>query len=811
MIYSIDLYSTKLIVKPRLFGLSMAILLVFLGLATSLSQSLLQEGLAQEAVEGVELPLIAPGALNEDADLQNTNNRETGQGVKLKRVVVEGALRIDPASVNTHFGLVPGDLINDKIINEALKRLFATGLFSDVTIEQRGQLVIIRVQENPIINRIAFEGNDEIKNEILETEVQLRSRIVYTRTKVQSDVQRLLDIYRRSGYFAVKIMPKIIKLEQNRIDLVFEIEEGGKTGIKDVLFVGNRFFSDDALQEVINTKISRWYNFLSSGDNYDPDKLNFDKELLRRYYLANGFADFRVVSAVAELDDAQENFYITFTIEEGERYKFGDFDLVNKIEDLDSESLRPLITLENGDWYDADAVNKIVQEISDNAGNQGYAFVNVRPKVRRNAQTRIIDINFEILEAPKVFVDRIDIKGNVRTLDKVIRRELTMVEGDAFNKYKLGESKRNISNLGFFQNVNVTNAPGSDPDKTRIDVEVEEQSTGELSVGGGYSSNDGALASLRVTERNLMGRGQRVSLDLSLAQYRQDVNFSFTEPYFMDKEIAAGFDLFHTVDDNQDESSYDQSESGFGLRTGYQLNDDWRHNFHYRFSIEDIENIPDDASIFVQDDEGEKTLSSIGTSFTFDRRNSRIDPTEGGYISNSTDFTGLGGDMLLLQNRINAAYYIPLSENIVLKNSATLGIMVNLDDDEDLRVADRFFIGGDSLRGFAPGGIGPRDTDTKDALGGMQYATASLELFFPLGLPEEYGVRGSLFADAGTLRELEDEGDNVYDDDLIRSAIGAGLHWRSPFGPIRFEYGYALTEGEHDNTETFRINFGTRF
>ncbi|MFK7866425.1 MAG: outer membrane protein assembly factor BamA [Alphaproteobacteria bacterium] len=763
------------------------------------------------------LPIIVPEPSGESGLmdalpnlLERDDQQSTQSGEILRRVVIEGAQRIEPASVNSHLGLVAGDVINDLVINEALKRLFATGLFMDVTIEQRGDILVVKIQENPIINRIAFEGNDEIKDELLQTEVQLRPRIVYTRTKVQSDVQRLLDIYRRSGHFAAAVVPKIIELEQNRIDLVFEIREGRKTGIRKVSFVGNGFYSDRALEDIINTKQSRWYLFLSAGDSYDPDKLNYDKELLRRHYLAGGFADFRVVSAVAELAEDQQDFFITFTLDEGERYKFGEFDLTSNIQDLNADPLKPLIELEAGDWYDADAVSETVERIESTAGNEGYAFVDVRPRITRDAEARRIDVKFEILEAPKIFVERIEVKGNVRTLDKVIRREMALVEGDSFNQSKIEQSTRNIRNLGFFKSVNISNAPGADPDKTRIDVEVEEQSTGELSVGAGYSSVDGALTNLQIRERNLMGRGQDLRLNASLAQRKQSVDLSFTEPYFRGQDVAAGFDLFHTVVDNQDSSSYDLQKTGAGLRMGYDLNDDWRHSYRYRLSAENIENIPTTASEYVQDDEGDRVLSRIGSTLAFDRRNSRIEPTEGGVVSASVDFTGLGGDMLLLDAQMDGAYYIPLFPEITFKAAATAGFLHNFDN-EDLRVADRYFLGGDSLRGFANGGVGPRDTASDDALGGMRYATTSAELFFPLGLPDEYGIKASIFTDAGTLTELEDSGDDIIDDAAVRVSSGIGIYWRSPFGPIRIEYAVPVKDEKHDKADKFRINFGTRF
>ena len=401
-----------------------------------------------------------------------------------------------------------GDPFEPTRVNQSLKALFATGLFSDVTLSRQGDDLVVRVVENPIINRISFEGNARLDLELLQNEVQLRPRIVYTRTRVQNDVKRLLDLYRRTGRFAATVEPKIIQLPQNRVDLIFEIDEGALTGIRRISFVGNREFSDRALREVIQTTETRWYMFLTSNDTYDPDRLTFDRELLRRYYLQNGFADFRVASAVAELSPDRKDFFITFTIEEGKRYKFKKFDVISKIKDVDPKDLIAVIEAESGDWYDAEAVDRAVTTLTNAVGDKGFAFVNVRPQVQRDRKKNLINIIFDIREGARVFVEKIDIDGNVRTLDKVIRREFKIVEGDAFSSTKLRRSRTRIQNLNYFSRVEVNNIPGSTPDKTIVKVEVAEKSTGELSLGAGFSSSAGVLADIKLRERNLLGRGK---------------------------------------------------------------------------------------------------------------------------------------------------------------------------------------------------------------------------------------------------------------------------------------------------------------
>jgi outer membrane protein insertion porin family len=754
-------------------------------------------------------PIVAPEPEGGAPGAGTGTQPSAATGPEVERIAVEGAQRIERETVLSYIGIRPGDRVDAGRVNEALKTLFGTGLFADVTMQMTGNTLTIRVVENPIINRIAFEGNQRIEDETLEAETQLRPRLVYTRTRVQNDVERILEVYRRNGRFAARVEPKVIQLEQNRVDLVFEIAEGPQTGIEKVSFIGNEYFSDSALRGELVTKESRWYRFFSSADTYDPDKLTFDRELLRRFYLANGFADFRVVSAVAELTEDQENFFITFTLEEGPRYTFGEFDVTSRIPDIDPEPLRDAVDLETGDWYDADAVDDTIVALTNAVGDLGYAFVDVRPVVDRDRENREINITFDIQEAPRVYVERIDISGNTRTLDEVIRREFLLVEGDAFNATKLRRSRQRITDLGYFGDVNVTNVPGSDPDKTVVQVAVEEQSTGELSIGAGFSSTDGALGEIAIRERNLLGRGQDLRLATSLSQRRQTLDFAFTEPYFLDRELSAGFDAFHVLRDQQDVASYDSAETGLGVRLGFDYNDDWRQSVRYRFALETIENIDSAANRFIREEEGDEYVSVIGQTLTFDRRNSRIDPTDGYVFDVTTDLAGLGGTVQFGRVTASAAWYIPFTEDIRLITGAEAGTIVGLGD--DVRISDRFFLGGDNLRGFEFAGAGPRDSASTDALGGERMANGTVELVFPLGLPEEFGLSGALFSDVGYLTEVDDTGSTIQDEPSIRAAVGTGISWSSPFGPIRVDFSHAVLKEDFDNEEFFRFNFGTRF
>ena len=763
---------------------------------------------ASGAAMGQTVPLVAPQPQGGTQSVPSAPQVQPGSPT-IRAITVTGAQRIERETVLSYIGVREGDAIDARGVNEALKTLFATGLFADVAMEMTNGELQIRVVENPIINRIAFEGNDRLDDDVLAAETQLRPRVVYTRTRVQSDVQRILELYRRRGRFSAKVEPKVIQLEQNRVDLVFEISEGSLTGIEKVSFVGNEYFSDSALRDELVTKESRWYRFLSNSDTYDPDKLTFDRELLRRFYLANGFADFRVVSAVAELTEEQDAFFITFTMEEGARYKFGEFDLVSKIDDIDPEPLKEVIDLETGDWYDADAVDDTIVALTNALGEKGFAFVDIIPIVDRNKDDLTINITFQIEEAPRVYVEKVDIRGNVRTLDEVIRREFLLVEGDAFNSAKLRRSRQRIEDLGFFENVEVTNVPGSEADSTVVQIDVKEKSTGELSVGAGFSSTDGALGTISMRERNLLGRGQDLSLSTTISQRTQMVDFSFTEPYFLDRNLSAGIDMFHVIRDNQDVASYDSQETGAGLRFGYELNEDWRQQVRYRFALETVENIDSSANQFIRAEEGDEYISSVGQTLTFDRRNSRVDPTDGYQVYFATDMAGIGGSVRYLRTRLGGAWYLPFTDSIRLGTKAEVGSLLGLGD--DIRLNDRFLLGGDNLRGFEFAGAGPRDSASEDALGGERIATGTVELQFPIGLPDEFGVSGALFSDVGYLTEVDDTGSTIQDEPSVRSAVGFGILWTSPFGPIRADFSQAITKENFDKTEFFRFNFGTRF
>ena len=749
------------------------------------------------------------GLLVAGADLGSAAAQGARGGFKVDQIRVEGAQRIEAETVRSYMSFRRGDTVNAASLDKSLKSLFATGLFADVTLRREGGAVVVRVVENPVINRLAFEGNQRISDDIMKDEVQLRPRVVYTRSRVQSDVQRIIDLYRRSGRFAARVEPKVIQLGQNRVDLVFEIDEGKLTGIRKVTFIGNKKFSDSELRGVIQTKESAWYRFFFGNDTYDPDRLTFDREVLRRHYLANGFADFRVISAVAELTPDHEGFFITFTIEEGERYKFGKIDIATGLKDLKPEQLRTQLEVAEGDWYNADKVEKSVGNLADAAGSFGYAFVDVRPRVRRSRDKRLINITFNIREGPRVFVERINITGNVRTEDQVIRREFQLIEGDAFSTAKLRRTRQRIRNLGFFESAEIKNVPGSAPDKTIINVAVQEKSTGEISFGAGFSSHAGVLGDISLRERNLIGRGQDLNLSLSIGQRLQQIDLSFTEPYFLDKNLSAGIDLFSNSRDLQRESSFNRESVGMALRVGYRISENWTQRWKYTLRNDEVTDVDDDASLAIKEQEGEFTTSSISQTLVYDTRDNRFQPKEGMLALYSNEFAGIGGDTSFVMNRLNGSVFYPLTDDIIGSISAGAGYIFGIDD--DVRIVNRFFMGGDDVRGFENAGIGPRDTATDDAIGGKWFYRGSLQVSFPLGLPSEFGVRGRVFTDFGSLGGVDGDTPTVTDTGALRGSAGVGLGWRSPFGPISIDFAEPFLSEDFDKTQSVRFSFGTRF
>ncbi|TWB79811.1 Beta-barrel assembly machine subunit BamA [Nitrospirillum amazonense] len=745
--------------------------------------------------------------------------QEILSGGVIKDIRVEGTQRIEQATVRSYLVVSQGDAFNPDKIDESLKALFATGLFADVTLRRDGDTLVVAVVENPIINRVVFEGNKRVKTEDLQSEVQLRSRLVFTRSRVQQDVQRMLDVYRRNGRFAARIEPKIVQLEQNRVDLVFEIDEGPLTGVQLISFINNNIYDDSELRDVMVTKESRWWRFLSSDDTYDPDRLAYDKEQIRRFYFRNGYPDFRVMSSVAELTPSRDKFFITMALDEGKRYKFGKIELTSAIKDIDLAPLREVIETKEGDWFNADKIESTINKLQDKLGDQQYAFVQVDPNEERHADTQTVDLHFEINPSPRVFVERIDINGNLITLDKVVRRELLLAEGDPFNASKVKRSEQRVKDLGFFDEVKIKPSEGSTPDQAVLTVDLSEQSTGEIQVGLGYSTTEGALIDFSIRQRNFLGTGQDIRFSTMWSYYSKEFTISYTDPYFMNRDLAMGVDLFRTdrnANTTEESYSYDMSSTGFDIRAGFPISDRLRELVTYTLSHTRISDITYETTRFVQEQVGATTTSSVQSALTFDARDSRLKPTSGYYFTVTNQVAGLGGSVHFLRNRLTSGIYFPLFSNVVLKVEGEIGYILGLGG-EFVRIQDRFFLGGDTLRGFQVAGVGPRAFSSNggnDALGGKRLVRGTSEVTFPLGLPEELGVDFHVFTDIGALDQSGESplpGDDFHDEFAFRASSGVGVSWKSPFGPIRIDLAYPWMKKSYDRIQQFRFSFGSQF
>ena len=727
------------------------------------------------------------------------------QGV-IKNIDIKGLQRVERETALSYAGIATDKPVSSQDLNDALKRLYDTGLFSDISFDTKGSTLVISVKENPVIGILAFDGNDKIDDKILESEIQSSSRSVFSKAKVQQDVQRILDVYKRAGRYGVSVEPKIIQKSENRVDLIFEIEEGPEAKIETINFIGNKHYTGKDLQGEIMSKESRWYRLFSSAENFDREKMNYDQELLRRFYNRHGYADFAVISAIAELSRDKTSFILTFTIDEGTRYKVNDIQIKSSVSDIDANQWYKYVTFKTGSWYNSDEIEKTVNALTDELSRKGFVFVEVVPHIYKDRESGKLSVVFDIKENAKIFVNRINISGNSRTLDEVIRREFRLSEGNVFNASKIRESRRNIERLNYFSKVDIETEQVA-YDKADINVNVEEKSTGYFNVGVGYSTVNGALVRAGITENNFLGKGQQVSLNAGVSQRSTDYSFSFTEPYFLDRRLSAGTDLFYQTEDYQDESNYDMDTMGARLRFGWNYTDDLSQYIRYTLKQDKIKNVST-ASKYIQEEEGDAIDSVIGQTLVYDKRDNVLKPREGYYLSFGNDISGLGGDDKYLKFDVRAYKFYTLSDYYTFKFFINGGYVVGYGG-EDVRLAQRYFLGGNSMRGFETGGISARDKVTKDALGGNWMLYGGAELMFPMGL-DELGIRGRTFVDIGTTGKP----DNINTSDVDyssspRVAVGFGFEWTSPMGKIDIDFGIPIVKEDYDETEVFRLNFGT--
>ncbi|HAN87782.1 MAG TPA: outer membrane protein assembly factor BamA, partial [Erythrobacter sp.] len=716
---------------------------------------------------------------------------------------------LEPQTILSYIKLRPGDTWTQAAGDAVLKDLYATELFSNASVVNRDGNVVITIVENPVINRIILEGNKRIKNDKILPEIRLSPRQIFTRSKVRADVARIIELYKRQGRFAATVEPKMVQLSQNRVDIVFEISEGPKSKVRQINIIGNDAFSDGELRGEMLTKQARLTSFFSSNTSYDPDRLAFDQQKLRQFYLTEGYADFRVVSAVAELTPDKRDFIITYVVEEGERYKFGEVDVESQIRDFDDASMTARLPMQGGDWYDAKQVEDTVEQLSELAGTFGYAFADVAPEFSRNQDSLTMDVSFVLREAPRVYVERIDVNGNTLTQDKVIRREFRLAEGDAFNSLSVARSTARINSLGYFQeNFEINQVEGSAPDRIVLEANVEEQATGELQLSAGFSSLESFILAGSIRQRNFRGRGQTVGLSLNYSRYSKSAQVSFSEPYVFDRNISAGVDIYRrdtnsfNFRNNERNTTFEQSTTGLQVRAGVPLTEYVSAIGSYTFNYDDVsldEGLyfsdrdgdgiatcdPILASRYLCEAIGERTSSIVGLTFNYDTLNSRLRPSRGETVSWTTEFAGLGGDVKYVRSRARAAKYWPVGAGFIFSVTGEGGWIRSLEDNsvagqDDVRLTDRYFLGEPQMRGFDIRGVGPRivrlqylnddgddatplvpqtieealasDQRVDDALGGKAYYLGRAELEIPLGSgAREMGLRPSIFLDVGSL------------------------------------------------------------
>lgn len=741
----------------------------------------------------------------------------------VRQIAVAGAQRLEPQTILSYIKMRPGDVYTAAAADEALKDLYATELFSDVKIREEAGNVVIQVVENPIINRIILEGNKRLKNDKILPEIKLAPRQIYTRSKVRADVNRIIELYKRQGRFAATVEPKAVTLDQNRVDIVFEIKEGPKSKVRQINIIGNEEFSDGELRGEMLTKQTGFLSFIKGGTSYDPDKLAFDQQKLRQFYLTEGYVDFRVVSAVAELTPDKKDFIITYVVEEGERYKFGDVTVDSEIRDFDSDRLTSNLPMNTGDWYNAQTVEDTIEGLSETIGAFGYAFGQVEPDYTRNKDERTMDVVFRIGNAPRVYVEAIDVNGNTLTQDKVVRREFRLTEGDAFNSLQVRRSTARINSLGYFQeNFEIEQQPGSAPDRIKLVANVEERPTGELQLSAGFSSLESFILQGSIQQRNFRGRGQTVGLSLNYSRYSKSAQVSFTEPYMFNSNISFGADVYRrdynsfNYFNNDRNNTYENSTTGFSLRAGTPLSEYMTLIGRYTLNLEDVtlgdryfrdlngdgvaECDPLVAGRYLCDALGKRTSSIVGTSLIYDTLNNRIRPSRGERVVANADYAGLGGNVHYARLRLNGAKYFSVLGNFVFSLSAEGGYIKslkdrNLDGTDDVRLTDRFFLGEPDLRGFDIRGIGPRvvrkrllpdengnytivdedrDNWVDDALGGKMYYKGRAELEIPLGSgARELGLRPSIFADVGAVWGLKNPNTNTIAAPLYLQTVDA--------------------------------------
>ena len=737
-----------------------------------------------------------------DAFAQTTN-----ETVTVSEIAISGNSRVSDSTISAYLPVRVGDAITEDSLDNAIDSLFATKLFNDVTINIEGTRISIAVVENPIVNRVNIEGNDVLDDERLLAELDIQPRRVFTRKVAVDATQKLLEIYRLSGRYAAEITPQVIRLDNNRVDLIFEVDEGQLIKVTSISFIGNETFSDFALRQVISSRQVRWWAFLSSVDKYDESRLDYDARLLRQFYLGRGYANIEIKRAQGGLLADRSGFALTFEIDEGTRYKLRDVSFTSQITDIDVSKFRDDIPLEKGDWYNVKGLEQGLLNVTNSLGNLGYAFVDVRPQVTPDTDSNELDIEISIGEGRKNYIERIEVVNNSRTRDTVIRRELEVVEGDPYNQLKLDKSLQNIKNLGFFRTIDISTVRGSADDQTIAKINVEEQSTGDFSIGVGYSSLDKSTVSLGINERNFLGSGRGLKFSSSLSESRSDYRLGLTEPYFLDRDLRSSAEIFNQRLEN---STLTTKSTGVNLGVAFDAADDYYHRIGYELSSADSTQSSTTATSLTGEENKDLLRSALSYTIGRSTLDNRFDPTEGYLYELDETVSGLGGDVTFMKTSVRASYFKPLNFNsFILGVRGRAGFVDGLG--EKVTQSARFYLGGRTVRGFDSSGIGPLDTGTNSAVGGNYMYSATAEIVSSYGLSEDLGVRWTVFSDIGSVWDTDyASGVTGANDDSLRQSVGVGFLWDTAVGPLTFYWADAVSKSSNDQLKRFQFNIGTR-
>lgn len=759
----------------------------------------------------------AEGSANKSSKAKTDNNQI------INKIIVQGNLRVETPTIESYLPFRVKNKFTQKKANDAIKTLYSTGLFSQVSISYNKHIVTIKVKENPIISKIIFEGNDAIKSEHLRDELILRPRMVYSKSRIREDTNKIIEIYNKTGRFSTFVTPKIVKLPHNRINLVFDIQEGKKAKITKIFFVGNRHFPDRELKEVIMSKEAKFWNFFGKTDHYDSDLVENDKILLTRFYNSKGYANFKVVSATADIEPSKNIFYLTFTLDEGSKYEFGNIELTSQIKDLELNKFKKLILTKKGKIFNALLVEDSIEALTKELANKGYPFVHINPQYELDEVKKLIDITYQIGKSRRTYIGRINIDGNLKTYDYVIRREIKVSEGDPYNAFLIDRSKRKLEGLDFFEKVNFENKRTNKDDVLDLNVNVTEKSTAQIKFSAGYSTSDGILGMINFTESNFLGKGQYINAGIQKSSVSFAANFGFTEPRFLGNDMSAGFNIFKSSYDNTKSSLGATSNSipftseniGLNLNLGYDILHDLFHGINYTIQKEKISDIKGDAPAYITQQSGSYITSMIGQQFVYDKTDSGIIPTKGYILKLNQSLAGVGGDTKFFRNIVSASKYFPIREDVTFKLGGQLAGIWGYGG-KDVRINDRFYLGDQNFRGFQSAGIGPRDKASGDALGGQYYYTGTGELTFPIGLPKELEVSGATFVDVGSLwkvdipKNINYNRSQFYDNKAIRASAGVGILWITRMGPLRLDIAKAIKKEKYDKTQMVHFSFETR-